>query len=335
MLRTAAGCCIRGGVRILAIKLSSLGDVFHPLPAIHSIRLSLDATVDWVTNDHYVSLVQCFDDVERVIGFPRADFFRQHRPFLKELRAEEYDLVLDFQGLLKSALVARAARARVRIGPSFHREGSHIFYTAVAGCRDKSRHAVEEAMDFARHLAVPCLPPAFPVHFPEVHRDEPHPRIVVAPSSRWVTKNWPLARFADTIRRIRGVRDVSVYLVGGPGDRSACDEIASAVGTPCTNLAGSLSLPETGGLLAASELLIANDSGPVHMAAAIGTPALVIFGPTEPTRTGPYGDRHRVVRDETTCGPCFSRTCAKGRIACLEAVTPERVAALALEMLPC
>jgi ADP-heptose:LPS heptosyltransferase len=98
-------------------------------------------------------------------------------------------------------------------------------------------------------------------------------------------------------------------------------------------MAGELTLPEMGGLLQEMDLLVANDSGPVHVAAAVGTPALVVFGPTDPRRTGPYGDKHRVLSASVPCRPCFSRTCRRPGIPCLAGVTPEAVAKAAGEML--
>ena len=109
--------------------------------------------------------------------------------------------------------------------------------------------------------------------------------------------------------------------------------LKKTVGDGVVNLAGQNSLAVTGGVLKAMDLLIANDTGPVHLAVAAGTPALVIFGPTDPVRTGPYGSRNRVVTAGLVCQPCFSRTCHKEGIPCLSGVTPEKVEAVAIEML--
>ena len=116
-------------------------------------------------------------------------------------------------------------------------------------------------------------------------------------------------------------------------DIGACDQAVAEAGDNVFNMAGTLSLAQTGGFLKEMDLLISNDSGPVHVAAAVGTPALVVFGPTDPRRTGPYGERHRVVATKLPCQPCFSRTCRRDDLACLSGVTPERVAQIALEML--
>ena len=319
-------------MKILVIKLSSLGDLFHALPSVHSLKVGLGAEVDWVVHREYVDLVRCFTDVRRVIPFYRDSFFLNIGSFLRDLRADEYDYIIDYQGLLKSALVARMARGKEVIGPSFCREGAGLFYSRVAGKRDKARHAVDECMDVVRLLGLKELK-EFPVIFPKKNLTEKRPIVAVLPVSRWATKNWPSKCFAEVIKRLRNACDASFYILGGPGDENVCKEIAGAVEGRVVNMAGKSSIIETGGILKEVDLLIANDSGPVHMAAAVGTPALVIFGPTDAVRTGPYGSQHRVASTSLECQPCFSRTCRLEGIPCLSGVTPERVGEMAIEML--
>lgn len=320
-------------MRILVIKLSSLGDLFHALPAVHNLKVELAADVDWVTQPEYGKLVRCFTDVSRIITFHRAHVIANLRQLISELRETRYDYVIDLQGLLKSAVVGFMARSERRIGPSFHREGSQLFYTDVAGTRNRNRHAVEECLDVIGHLHLKRIPVEFPVRFPDVAVTRGHPRIAMLPVSRWPTKNWPPGHFIDVGQRLRKDLGASLFLMGGSGDTAACARIERGLGGDVTNMAGKLSLPETGGFLKNMDLLISNDSGPVHMAAAVGTPTVVIFGPTDPVRTGPYGKVHRVARGDAPCQPCFSRTCLRDSILCLSSVTPERVVGLAMESL--
>ncbi|MBL7077245.1 MAG: glycosyltransferase family 9 protein [Kiritimatiellae bacterium] len=319
---------------ILVVKLSSLGDLFHALPAVHNLKVGLGAEIDWVTQREYAGLVSCFDDVRRVIPFDRRGRSRKPRAFLKELRAERYDMVLDMQGLLKSGVITRLARAGRRLGPSFQRECAWLFYHAVAGKRDKERHAVEENFDVVRFLGLDPIPPEFPVTFPAIELEGIGPRVAVIPSSRWVTKDWTPAGFAAAARHLRDERGAIVYLMGGPGDAARCADIDRMMGDGTVNLAGKTSLVEMGSYLAAMDLLIANDSGPVHMAAAVGTPSLVLFGPTCPDRTGPYGDDHRIVQSgPLECRPCFMRDCPPGHHRCMADISADQVTTVALEML--
>jgi ADP-heptose:LPS heptosyltransferase len=319
---------------ILIVKLSSLGDLFHALPAVHNLKVGLGAEVDWVVQREYTELVNCFDDVRRVIPFARRGRDRKLASFLFALRKARYDLVIDMQGLLKSGVITRLARGRRRIGPSFQREGAKIFYHAVAGERDKDRHAVEENLDPVRYLGLDPIPPEFPVTFPALDLDGNGPHVAVVPSSRWEAKDWTPAGFASAARYLRDERGAKVYLLGGPGDVQRCDDVERMMGGDAINLAGKTSIVEMGSYLAAMDLLIANDSGPVHMAAAVGTPSLVLFGPTCPMRTGPYGEEHRVVQAPATeCRPCFMRECPPGHHRCMAGISADQVTQVALEML--
>ncbi len=319
--------------RILVIKLSSLGDLFHALPTVHLLKAGLSATVDWVTQPEYVELVRCFTDVDRVIAFPRRRFIRRAAGFLRELRLERYTHIIDLQGLLKSAAVARLARGDDRIGPSFHREGAGFLYSRVAGVRNRQRHAVEESLDVLRLLGRPAGPVEFPVRFPKAQLADPAPRIGIVPVSRWPTKNWPAESFTAVARTLRSEARASIFLLGGPDNVTACAKIAGQLGGPLVNQAGRLSLVETGSVLAGLDLLIANDSGPMHMAAALGVPVLAVFGATDPGRTRPFGASHRVEHLGLPCQPCFRKTCQFGDNRCLAGLAPERVATTALEML--
>ncbi|TAN38847.1 MAG: glycosyltransferase family 9 protein [Verrucomicrobia bacterium] len=352
-------------MQILVIKLSSLGDLFHALPAVHALKQGLNAEVDWATHTYYVEVVKCFTDVRRVIGFARRGGLADGLRFLHELRRERYDLILDLQGLLKSAVVARAARGARRIGPSFHREGSRLFYNTVAGMRDKQRHAVEEVLDVVRHLNLPVPSvPDFPVVFPKLQaispqggsgvdaasgrilasdqrsllRSEtslaPHPRIALAPCSRWPTKNWPAARFSEVARALHERTGATFFLVGAPEDKAVCDAIAAALGSAAVNLCGQTSLVELGSVLAEMDLALTVDTGPMHVAAALGVPVLALFGPTDPRRTGPFGAQHRVLQvTEQVCAMCFDARCHSGDLICMTRIRPDVVTRAALDML--
>ena len=325
--------------RIVVIKLSSFGDIFHALPAVNNLKVALDADVDWVTQPEYVELVRCFPIVSEVIPFPRRQFLSNLGSLLRAVRVHRYDYVIDLQGLLKSAVVARLARGGMRIGPSFHREGSFLFYDAVAGRRDKNRHAVDENLDVVRHLGLPEIPVAFPVRFPvPASVAKPGPRVAMVPVSRWANKDWPLGHFVQAGRTLRTEDGVSLYLFGSKADREACERIRSEVmaggaGPEVVNLAGQTSLVEMGGWFSRMNLAIVNDSGPLHLATALGIPVVTMFGPTDPRRTGPYGQGHRVITTDVACRPCFARVCRLSRVECMEGITVGQVVEAAREVL--
>jgi ADP-heptose:LPS heptosyltransferase len=242
--------------------------------------------------------------------------------------------VVDFQGLLKSALVTRAARGGEKIGPSHAREGSRWFYDRVAGRRNKDRHAVDEAFDVLRLFDLPVPEtPVFPVTFPSTDKlGAERPRVAFAACSRWPSKNWPPSHFGETGRALQERTGAAIYLVGSSEDRSVCNGIAAQLEGPVMNLCGDTSLVELGSVLAGMDLVISVDSGPMHMAAAAGASVLALFGPTYPLRTGPYGEKHRVLSADMDCRPCRTRVCRQSP-SCMEAIRPAEVVDAAVDML--
>ena len=320
--------------RILIVKLSSLGDLFHALPTVHDLHVGLNASVDWVVQKEYIDVVGCFSDVERVIPFSRHAFLSNLPSFYKDLRLGEYDFVIDLQGLLKSGSVTALARGSRKIGPSFNRECSRLFYAEIAGERDLRRHAVDQNRDILRHLKQPISEPIFPVHFPKVANIVEGIHVAFLPQSRWPSKNWPPQFFVHLSERLLKDSNIMITLLGGPADVACCREIEQAVGSSrIINNAGTESLPELGGRLEAMDLLIASDSGPVHMAASVGTPTLVLFGPTDPLRTGPYGQGHRIIRAPAPCLPCYMRNCTRHGASCMNTIEVSAVADAAIDML--
>lgn len=324
-------------MEILAVKLSSLGDILHVLPTVHALKSQTGAEIDWAVHPEFAPLVRCFRDVRHVIEIPRHRVLRGLSSALRDLRRVRYDLVVDLQGLAKSGIVSRLARATRRIAPSYAREGSGFFFRERAGSLNRTRHAVEQAFDTLDYLGLerPSEPlSAADFILPPPAAVEGAPLVAVAPVSRWTTKNWPVANFASFVQIVGGARpEARFVVVGGRADVGAGADIAAALPGRVENFCGRTSIAETMALLARCDLLAAVDTGPVHMAAAVGTRCLVVFGSTRPEWTGPYGEGHRTVAAGLPCQPCVKRRCAHGDMACLSAVSPETVAAAALGML--
>ena len=321
-------------MRILIVKLSSIGDLFHALPAVHALKAGLGASIDWAVQTEYAPLARCFSDVERVIPVPRRRPWGRIRETIREIRRERYDAVVDLQGLFKSALVVLAARAALRVGPAYSRECSFLAYDRRPARGDRERHAVEQALDVLDCFGIPHPAKAeFPLSFPDFDAGAREgPRIGLLPVSRWKTKNWPVAHFSALAARIAGELGATPLVLGGKSDAEACAAICRAV-PKARNLCGAMDLPHLGGLISKLDLLVSNDSGPVHMAAALGKPCLVFFGPTIPGRTGPYGGIHRVLRLSLPCQPCLSRDCRRGDHACLAGISPDTAFESVKEML--
>lgn len=353
--------------RILIIKTSSLGDLFHALPTVRALKTALRAEVDWVVADSFVEIVRCFTDVSRVIPFPKQAFgpklvfqalfarggLRRQAGmpgddsaeldagdslrFRDRIRDRHYDYVIDLQGLFKSAVIGKLARGRQYIGPSFHREGARFFYSAIAGLRNKNRHAVEECLDVVRFLNLTVPPvPEFPVKFPAIDLGQrTGPRVAFVPCSRWETKDWPPEKFI-AVGRALAEAGAQIFLIGSRDDKPICKQIEEGIGKNVENLCAKTRLPDIGGVLQQMDLVLTVDTGPMHIAAALGRPVLAIFGATSPQRTGPFGTNNTVItRGGLDCQPCLSRKCLRPQkdTACLTDLGPERITQAARNLL--
>ena len=314
-------------MKVLVVKLSSMGDVLHALPTVAAIREQTGAEIHWAVHPSFAGVVRMFPCVDHIIEIPRHGNLADHRRTVRILRENAYDLVVDLQGLFKSAIVARFARAPRRVGPPFHREFSRLFYNAVPRLVRPRRHAIEECLDVLSVLGL-ARPetPTFPIRTPEIQLPEGDAfRVAIAPLSRWETKNWPLERFAETARLLHEARHAELHILGGAGDRETAETLRSLAGVPMRNHCGEFDIAHSCGLLRRMDCLLTNDSGPMHLAAAVGTPCVALFGPTSPTRTGPYGPIHTILRTDV-CKPCRKRECRRHNHACMLSITPEMAA---------
>ena len=283
--------------RILVVKLSALGDLFHAVPVVHRLKQELGGVIDWVTQPEYAGLAACHRDVDRVLAFPRKGSVADLVRFRKALRTRRYDLAVDLQGLTKSGMVLGMARAGRKLAPSRPRELAGWFATETPAFRAETPHAMDRLFDTLRHLDIDPEPVVYPLDFPEI---EPlpgtGPRLAIAPRSRWPGKDWPAEKFVELVETLREERKVDVFILGGPGDRELGESMAARMGTDTWNLCGGHSLTELGAVLKQIDCLVCNDSGPMHYAAAVGTPLVALFGPTDPAQTGPWGRGHLVLR---------------------------------------
>ncbi|MFA5689534.1 MAG: glycosyltransferase family 9 protein [Kiritimatiellales bacterium] len=321
-------------MRILIVKLSSLGDLFHALPTVRALKEGLGAEIDWAVQPEYQTLVQHFDDVQNVICFPRRNLIGEGRKFFHALRSRCYDYAIDLQGLLKSGIITAAARAGKTIGPSAAREGTRIFYSAVAGKKNKHRHAVDELLDVVRFLNLPVPEiPEFAVTFPAREPLAGKINIALCPCSRAAGKNWPAERFIETAAALQKKYAATIHLIGSAADRDTGEKISGAI-SGAQNHTGKTSLIELGSLLKQMNLLITVDSGPMHMGAAAGIPVLALFGPTSPVRTGPYGRRCRVIESPLLQNSKkISKHTRRNDMRFIETIPADEVICAATEML--
>ena len=327
---------------ILLIKPSSLGDIVHAMPTCAAIRRAYPkARLTWLVKRAWHGLVERIDGVDRV--WPVESTLTGWLSQVPLLRAERFDLVVDLQGLFRSAAIGRLSGSSLLVGFANGREGSPWFYSKRVPVPQLEMHAVDRYLLVAEAVgAGESGAPEFRFRIPKTDHDEVDrllSRSGVPPgtswvamnvSARWPTKRWPAESFAEVADRLRQDGCGAVVMIGGPEERAEVAAVSAMMKTPAIDLTGATTVGLLPALLSKASLLMTNDSGPMHIAAAVGTPVVALFGPTSAVRTGPYGMGHSVLTGKVPCSPCFSRTCHNTQpLECLRTVLPEQVLAAA------
>lgn len=297
--------------KFLIIRLGSLGDLVHTIPAVAALRLAFpQAKIDWVVEQRWSALIEMVTCVDEVIPLRRT--LSGQLDCVRQLRRAHYQCAIDFQGLYKSALLAWFSGAPRRIGrtrQAAREPGAAWFYTDRVS--PQGRHVAE--MSLSLTVGAGAQPPAqsddiqFPLRVPpaagqhlaeKLSKDGIADYIVVSPGGGWKSKCWPAVRYGalcDELWQRRGLRAV---VNAGPGEEQLAQEVVAAAGA-AKPLVLSPSLVELAALLAQAQLVIAADTGPLHLAAALGTRVVALFGPTDEARNGPLPGG-RVVRRPPT-----------------------------------
>jgi lipopolysaccharide heptosyltransferase I len=330
--------------RILLIKPSALGDIVHALPVLSLLRRRWPAAhIAWLVNSAFAPLLDAHPQLDEVIAFDRRGFARGWRDpfaaialhrFLRDLQHRDFDLVIDLQGLFRSGWMTMRTRAGARVGFANARELAHLFYTHRVPIGSAEQHAVDRYLAVCDALGCGRGPANFTL--PVNEEDQASVRAmlngagedyaVLVPGTNWPTKRWPAEHFAALVEPLRERFGLRAVLAGGKDVSPIAAQIPHAL-----DLTGQTNLRELVALLDGAALVIANDSGPMHIAAALNRPLVTMFGPTNPIRTGPYRRMDSVVRIDIECSPCYSRRCS--HTSCLKWLTVEMVMDVAMRQI--
>ena len=333
--------------RILIIKPSSLGDIVHALPVLRAIRKAHPkAHIAWLVNRGFAPLLEGHPLLDEVIPFDRVEYGNMARSlgallafirFVRAIRRRQFDLVVDLQGLFRSGFLALASGAPRRVGFASAREFAPAFYSRRVDGQRHALHAVDLNLRLARAMGWPADNLQFPLGLgaegleaarallAEVAGRSLGAFTAVIPGTRWESKRWRADRFAALIDRLASEAFPPVVVVGGPNDRAFADEILAACRSTPIDLVGRTSLRTLTGVIALAQTVVCHDSGPMHLAAALGKPVVALFGPTNPGRTGPYCDSAQIVALPLPCAPCYSRTCPLSHHNCMQQLDVEMV----------
>ncbi|SDF72801.1 lipopolysaccharide heptosyltransferase II [Sporolituus thermophilus] len=326
---------------ILIIKMSAIGDVIHALPVAHALKQTWpDCRITWVVERAAYDLLTNNPDIDEIILFDKPQFkslagLIKHAPALARLlKSRRFDLALDLQGLGKSAAITWLSGAPKRLGYCNMRELSHWVSSPVCGAH-KDGHVVERYLDVVRALGCSVDEVVFPIHITleeqgqaeivarQAGLDISQRYVVLAPGTNWPTKCWPTAYFAELADMLYDASVIPV-IIGGPGDRRLADEIVAGAAIPPVDLTGRITLKQLAHIIKRASAFVGGDTGPMHLAVAVGTPVVALFGPTDPRRNGPYYGSNIVLQSNRNCLLCWKRTCEK---ICLAPIEPDKVLA--------
>ena len=328
-------------MKILILKPSSLGDVIQALPVLRLLKLHYPSSeIFWWIDSALAPLIEGDPDLAGVVRFERKRWAKpQHWPEMlrsvRWLREQNFDLVIDLQCLARSGAFAWLARGKFLAGLDEVREGARGFYDLAVPRKSFHTHAVDWYLSVLPPLGVPVhknfqwLPerPQAAAVVNSKLKTQDSKLILLQPGARWKNKRWPAEHFAGLVRTLAGKFPAARFgILGDQGDRPLGEMILQAAPEHCLNLCGATSLPEMIEWVRLCDLMVTNDTGPMHVAAALGRPLVALFGPTAPERTGPYGQLENVLRLDLPCSPCLSARCSiKKKDECLRALPPALV----------
>jgi lipopolysaccharide heptosyltransferase I len=286
-----------GAPRFLVVRLGSLGDVIHAIPAVAALRARhADARIDWLVDPKYVGVLDLVDGLDQAIPVnPRGSVTALLRT-VRQLRRVGYDAVVDLQGLLKSAALARATGARRRLGlPREHlREPmAGAFYTETPD-PGRDPHVIRKSLALMRALGVDATTIAFPLKVPRTVIGDvaaagfgPEGYAAINPGAAWPNKRWPPERFGALAAEMRARIGIRSLVLWGPGEEDVASLVVGA-SRGAAELAPRTSLVDLFAIARGARLMVSGDTGPLHIAAAVGTPVVALFGPTFAERNGPW-----------------------------------------------
>ncbi|WP_372371478.1 lipopolysaccharide heptosyltransferase I [Candidatus Uabimicrobium sp. HlEnr_7] len=325
--------------KILIVKPSALGDIIHTIPIVNAIKQNYDAEISWVVSRPFMNLLEHTPVVDKVFVFERKKwggmrffrYFGEILNFLLKIRAEKFDIVIDFQGLLRSGIITLLSGCKHRVGFKSAREFAYWGYSQKVETPKNVVHAIDRYKLIAKTLGVCEIKMSFPLNRDLALEQKwdnvlPSDYIVIVPGARWSSKRWPPEKFAELTNIIHRKSELPVVIVGSPSEKEISLQVINNVQKTdkCINTTGETSLIELAYIIKRANIVVTNDSGPMHLAAALNTKTIALFGPTDPERIRPYGDEHVVLQGESLCQCYYQKTCSFD-LECLRTISPQKI----------
>ena len=323
-------------MNILIVRLGALGDVVHAIPVAAALRAALpDARIDWLVEAKHGPIVDLVTAVDRVVPL-EGRTIRAWADVVRRIRQVRYDVAFDFQGLMKSAVLARASGAARVAGFSIwhlREKSARPFYSETDdGADDESGHVIQKNLHLLHVVGIKTSDVEFPIAdvssraVGEVRREVgPGAFAVLNPGAAWPNKRWPPPRFGDVAAFLRDVRGLPSIVLWGPGEEAVAQSVVTA-SNGAARIAPPTEIPDLVALCREAALIVSGDTGPLHIAAAVGTPTVSLFGPTSPRRNGPWAPADVTVSRFDGCGCHYERKCHETEW-CLESINVAEVTA--------
>ncbi|MEE2821487.1 MAG: glycosyltransferase family 9 protein [Acidobacteriota bacterium] len=315
--------------KVLIVKLGSFGDILHTIPAqqhIHQCRPDIE--IHWLTEPPYAELLSKIPGITHVWVAATKEWRKKigslagSIQLIRSLRKQHFDIALDFQGLVKSAVLARLSGAQQVIGfpqnQSKEPASVHFYSDTLTRNLPSKLHAIEINLELTR--AVNCRPnganPLIPLDIPpeaftyieqQLSMAKISSPILINPGAGWVTKRWPEQNYGRLLYELSRKLDRPVIITYGPGEEELVDRVKIAAECDVTTFPTNFF--QLAALCRSSQLMVAGDTGPLHLAVALGTPTVAILGPTAPWRNGPFNPEDVIVKRYLPCSNSYKRTC--------------------------
>ena len=329
--------------KILVIKLRYIGDVVLSTPVLRSLRQQYpEAKLGCLVNSGTQEVLTYNPHIDEVLVVSRGKI-REQVQFCLELRARRFDCVIDLTDGDRSAFLTWISGAPVRIGFNGEKRWRGVLYSNCVSTENSAGHILEHHAQALTLLGVNSMGNGLEVYVAKEHEQNAQAIlgqfgldrrrwVMIHPAARYWFKAWPVERFAVLSDWLNGT-DISVVLVGHIQDHEIAEKIRAVVNTPLISLVGKTSLLELAALMKQADLFLGNDTGLMHIAAAVGCPVLGLFGPTNPMVWGPRGTKTKVIYKGLDCRACFHPGCIRGEDNCMKQITVDEVYAAALELL--
>lgn len=325
--------------RILVVRLDTIGDVLLSEPAMAALRARFPgARIDLVAGKSGQSVLTGNPNIDRFITFDapwhaawrgqsidRRAAAAATLSVLRRLRREHYDLAIELRGDFRDIVFTTLSGARLTVGNGW-RGGGFLLDNDVPVDRDA--HRVDFALGIVGALGAKRVSDGPRLYLSAADRafarqllhDVAGPRIVLHLGAGFPSKCLPATTFAAVADGLHRTRNAHFVVIGGPDEQPLCADLAARTSAPLQNLVGHANLRQTAAIIEASDLFIGNDSGPMHLAAAVGTPIVTFFGPSEPHKYRPYTDRHELLEEPLPCRPCDHIHCIHREYLCMTTI---------------